>query len=262
MLCPNCGARSEPGAAFCADCGTLLPRFTAETLPAIPLVAEEAATRQRSPLLVVVGGVAALAILCCCCVVVLVGGGLALGALPLPATDSTPTRPSAAPTISPLPTSPRPTEARPPTEAPLPTEARPPTGIPLPTEILLPTEVPPLPTEVPLPTRVPTPTPKPTAPVAAVYRATVEVRAYAGGQPFIRGRVTDRNGRAVSGVIVELYNGDKGYLIGTGTGADGRYELTVSAGAYYIKLQNRKSDWSPLVTVKWGQEATVDWKER
>lgn len=93
------------------------------------------------------------------------------------------------------------------------------------------------------------------------YRATVAVEA-SGGQPFIRGRVLDHNGRAVSGAIVELYNADKHYLIGTGTGTDGRYELTVSAGAYYIKIKNFTSDWSPLVTVKWGQEATVDWKEQ
>jgi hypothetical protein len=104
-------------------------------------------------------------------------------------------------------------------------------------------------------------TPTPTKSVAGVYRATVEVTA-SSGQPFIRGRVTNRYGRAVSGALIELYNGEKHWISTVGAGTDGRYELTVSAGGYYMKLKNYKSDWSPLITVKWGQEATVDWRER
>lgn len=100
----------------------------------------------------------------------------------------------------------------------------------------------------------------PTPVAAGIYRATVTLKTTA-GQPFIRGRVLNRNGRPVAGALVELYNGEKHWLSTVGTGSDGRYELTVSAGVYYLKLKNYRSDWSSLVNVKWGQEATVDWKE-
>jgi len=104
-------------------------------------------------------------------------------------------------------------------------------------------------------------TPAPTQPAAGIYRATVVTKSGA-GQPFIRGRVLNSSDRAVSGALIELYDGEKHYLLGTGTGTDGRYELTVSAGAYYMKIKNHNSAWSPLITVKWGQEATVDWQEQ
>jgi hypothetical protein len=104
-------------------------------------------------------------------------------------------------------------------------------------------------------------TPTPTKSAAGIYRATAATQS-SGGQPFIRGRVLNSSGRAVSGALIELYNADKQYLVGTGTGTDGRYELTISAGTYYMKIKNHNSAWSPLITVKWGQEATVDWKEQ
>jgi hypothetical protein len=104
-------------------------------------------------------------------------------------------------------------------------------------------------------------TPSPTTGAAGIYRATATVKS-SGGAPAIRGRVVNSAGRAVSGVNVELYNPDKQWIATVGTNADGRYEFTISAGAYYLKLKNRTSAWSPLVTVKWAQEATVDWKEQ
>ncbi len=113
----------------------------------------------------------------------------------------------------------------------------------------------------PAATPIPPATAAPTPAAAGTYRATVTIQTTA-GQPFIRGRVLNRNGRAVSGAFIELYNGEKKWLSTVGTGSDGRYELTVSAGVYYLKLKNYRSDWSPLVNVKWGQEATVDWKEQ
>ena len=104
-------------------------------------------------------------------------------------------------------------------------------------------------------------TPTPTKPAAGIYRATAAIQSGT-GQPFIRGRVLNSSGRPVAGALIELYNAEKHYLLGTGTGTDGRYELTISAGTYYMKIKNHNSAWSPLITVKWGQEATVDWQEQ
>jgi hypothetical protein len=103
-------------------------------------------------------------------------------------------------------------------------------------------------------------TPTPTKPAAGIYRATVAINSSSGIR--IRGRVLNSSGRPVAGALIELYNAEKHYLLGTGTGTDGRYELTISAGTYYMKIKNHNSAWSPLITVKWGQEATVDWQEQ
>lgn len=140
---------------------------------------------------------------------------------------------------------------------------------PTPTEVPRPSTIPatPPPSEPPaissptvLPVLTTIPPPSVTATESLTYHAIYLGSREAGGT-FIRGRVTDRDERPVPGALVELYSPEWKWLRTVGTNTDGRYEFIVSPNVYYLRLKNRPCVSSARITVKFSQEATVNWVE-